>query len=82
MIKRVLEQRCPSMIHYPILRVDTFIAQTGKLYVNEVEGLESLCEALGSPKKRVALDARTDKFMVDFWDYKLLKFYELAIRKF
>ena len=81
MIKRVLEQRCPSMIHYPILRVDTFISQTGNLFVNEVEGLEALCEALGSPRMRAALDARTEKFITDFWDNKLVNFYERAIYK-
>ena len=69
------------MIHYPILSVDAVISQTGKLYVNEVEGLEALCEALGSPTRRAALDARTERFMVDFWDYKLLKFHELIIKK-
>jgi len=81
-IKRILEERCPSMINYPILRVDIFISQTGKLYINEVEGLEALCEALGSPKRKAALDARTERFMVDFWDFKLESFYRRAIKQF
>jgi hypothetical protein len=81
MIRRVLEERCPSMIHYPILRVDTFISQTGILYCNEVEGLEALCDALGTPKRRIKLDARTRKFMEDFWDHKVKTFFERAITK-
>ena len=70
------------MVHYPILRVDIFITQTGLFYVNEVEGMEALCEALGSPRMKQALDARVDTFMLDFWDYKLDKFYEAALKKY
>ena len=80
-IKQILEERCPSMITYPILRVDIFISQTGMLFINEVEGLEALCDALGSPIRKVALDSRTAIFMLDFWDYKLDDFYQRAIRK-
>ncbi len=69
------------MIHYPILRVDVFISQAGTLYVNEIEGLEALCEALGYPKRRLKLDNRTNKFMEDFWDYKLEKFIQRALTK-
>jgi hypothetical protein len=81
MIRCILEERCPSMLHYPILRIDIFISQSGRLYVNEVEGLEAFCEALGSPRMKIALDARVEKFMTDFWDYKLDKFYEAARKK-
>jgi hypothetical protein len=80
MIRRVLEEKCSSMAHYPILRIDIFITQTGRLYVNEVEGIEALCEALGSPRMKIALDARVSKFMLDFWDYKLETFYGAVIK--
>ena len=82
MIRRVLEERCPSIAHYPILRIDIFMTQTGRFYVNEVEGFEALCEALGSPRMKVAYDSRVETFMIDFWDNKLEQLYQSALKKY
>jgi hypothetical protein len=76
-IKNILEERCPNMCTYPVLRIDVFITQLGELIVNEVESLEAFIPAAG--KKRHEIDQFSQNFLTEFWKYRFEYLLLLAI---
>ena len=76
-IKNVLEERCPNMCSYPVLRIDVFITQLGELIVNEVESLEAYIPAAG--KNRHEIDQFSQNFINEFWKHRLEYLLLLAV---
>ena len=75
-IKNILEERCPHICSYPILRIDVFITQLGQLIVNEVESLEAYIPAAG--KCRHEIDQKSQNFINEFWKHRLEYLLSLA----
>ena len=81
-VKELYQMRCSSCCSYPILRIDVFITNTGKLIVNEVESLEALIQAKGGNVQCAKLDAESIEFLEEFWEYRLDHMIQLALTRF
>lgn len=76
-VKKVLEERCPNVCSYPVIRIDVFITQLGELIVNEVESLEAFIPAAG--KGRHDIDQFSQNFINEFWKHRLEYLLLLAV---
>jgi hypothetical protein len=72
-VKTIFKRNCPGAVCCPVLRVDVFESQSGKLLLNELESLEALADSThsGNKKRGEDINMQVTTFRIKFFENKL-----------